>query len=68
MNDENINPNCSNVIQSASVVDFTMDLYGVNELEVIGDELHINITYVGGCEEHEFKLINIKFEIKFVEH
>ena len=63
--DENINPNCSNVIQSASVVDFPMDLYGVNELEVIGDELHINITYGGGCEEHEFKLININSEIPF---
>ena len=57
--------NCPDLIQGASIVDFPMDLYGVNELEVIGDELHINITYGGGCEEHEFKLININSEIPF---
>ena len=36
-----------------------MDLYGVNEIEVFDDELQINVTYGGGCEDHEFKLINV---------
>lgn len=51
--------NCPDLIQGVSVVDFPMDLYGVNEVVVSDDELQINVNYGGGCEEHEFKLINI---------
>ena len=50
--------NCPNLIQSISIADFPMDLYGVNEVLVFDDELRINVNYGGGCEEHEFKLIN----------
>jgi len=35
-----------------------MDLYGVNEVQVFEDELRISVNFGGGCEEHEFKLIN----------
>ena len=51
--------NCPDLIQSVQIEDFPMDLYGVNEVEVLDDELRINVNYGGGCEEHEFKLINI---------
>lgn len=51
--------NCPGIIQGASIVDFPMDLYEVNEIEVFGDELQINVAYGGGCEDHEFKLINV---------
>ena len=51
--------NCPDLIQGASIVDFPMDLYGVNEIELFDDELQINVTYGGGCEDHEFKLINV---------
>ena len=49
---------CPDIIQSVSIADFPMDLYGVNEVQVFDDELRINVNYGGGCEEHEFKLIN----------
>ena len=51
--------NCLDLIQSSSIAGFPMDLYGVNDVEVIGEELHINVNYGGGCEEHEFGLINV---------
>lgn len=28
-------------------------LFGINSLEIISDELHVNVWYSGGCEEHE---------------
>ena len=40
--------NCSNLIQGASIVNFPMDSYGINEIEVFDDELQINVTYGGG--------------------
>lgn len=51
--------NCPDLIQSVSIADFPIDLYGVNMVEVLDDELRINVNYGGGCEVHEFKLINI---------
>ncbi len=60
---ENQSNMCPDIIVTASISDFPMDLYGVNELEVIEDILHINVSYGGGCEEHEFKLINIISQI-----
>ena len=50
--------NCPDLIQGVSISDFSMDLYGVNEVQVFEDELRISVNYGGGCEEHEFKLIN----------
>jgi hypothetical protein len=35
-----------------------MDLYGVNEIEIIEDKLHINVSYGGGCEQHDFLVIS----------
>ncbi len=32
-----------------------MDLFGVNEVELAGDELRVNVNYGGGCEQHEFQ-------------
>ena len=34
-----------------------MDEFGVNEIEVTEDQLLINVTYGGGCENHDFKMI-----------
>jgi hypothetical protein len=48
---------CPDVIQNVDLIDFPMDLYGVNEVEVLGEQLLINVTYGGGCEDHEFELI-----------
>ena len=50
--------NCPDLIQGVSISDFSMDLYGVNEVQVFEDELRISVNYGGGFEEHEFKLIN----------
>jgi len=49
--------NCPDLIQSVPIADFPMDFYGVNEVEVLGEQLLINVTYGGGCEDHNFKLI-----------
>lgn len=51
--------NCPSFIQNGSISDFPMDLYGINEVEVVNEELHLNVSYGGGCEDHIFKLINI---------
>tara|TARA_B100000900_G_scaffold407951_1_gene421469 strand:- start:696 stop:1097 length:402 start_codon:yes stop_codon:yes gene_type:complete len=50
--------NCPDLIQGVSISDFSMDLYGVNEVQVFENELRISVNYGGGCEEHDFKLIN----------
>ena len=52
-----VNTTCPNLIQNVTLNDFPMDFYGVNEVEVIEEELHINVSYGGGCEDHDFKLI-----------
>ena len=48
---------CPSVIENVNLTDFPMDEYGVNEIEVIEDQLFINVTYGGGCENHDFKMI-----------
>ena len=48
---------CPDLIQNVITDDFPMDSYGVNKVEVIEEELHVNVTYGGGCEDHEFKLV-----------
>ena len=52
-----VNTTCPDLIQNVTLNDFPMDFYGVNEVEVIEEELHINVSYGGGCEDHDFKLI-----------
>ena len=48
---------CPDVIEGVNLTDFPMDEFGVNEIELIEDELLINVTYGGGCENHDFKMI-----------
>ena len=48
---------CPNVIEDVNLNDFPMDEYGVNQIEMIENQLLINVTYGGGCENHDFKLI-----------
>ena len=48
---------CPDVIENVNLTDFPMDEFGVNEIEVTEDELLINVTYGGGCENHDFKMI-----------
>ena len=48
---------CPDVIENVNLTDFPMDEFGVNEIEVTNNELLINVTYGGGCENHDFNLI-----------
>ncbi|GIR11778.1 MAG: hypothetical protein CM15mP23_03530 [Cryomorphaceae bacterium] len=48
---------CPDVIENVNLTDFPMDEFGVNEIEVTEDELLINVTYGGGCENHDFIMI-----------
>ena len=48
---------CSDVIQNINLEDFPMDLYGVNEIVLDGNELLGNVNYGGGCEDHIFHLV-----------
>ena len=48
---------CPYVIENVNLTDFPMDDFGVNEIEVTNNELLINVTYGGGCENHDFNLI-----------
>ena len=48
---------CPYVIEDVNLTDFPMDEFGVNEIEVTNNELLINVTYGGGCENHDFNLI-----------
>ena len=48
---------CPNLIQNVNLEDFPMDHYGVNEIVLDGNELFVNVTYGGGCEDHIFNLV-----------
>jgi len=48
---------CSDLIKNVSLLDYPMDSYGINEIEVSENQLLINVSYGGGCEEHYFNLI-----------
>ena len=48
---------CPDVIQNIDLEDFPMDLYGVNEIVLDGNELLVNVNYGGGCEDHIFNLV-----------
>ena len=48
---------CPDLIKNVNLLDYSMDLYGINEVEVAGNQLLINVSYGGGCEEHYFNLI-----------
>ncbi|PDH49429.1 MAG: hypothetical protein CND86_00330 [Bacteroidetes bacterium MED-G21] len=34
-----------------------MNEFGVNEIDLIEDQLFISVNYGGGCENHDFKMI-----------
>ena len=55
--------NCPSLIQNVSTSDFPMDLYGINEIEIIEDQLLINVSYGGGCEQHDFLVISSNTQI-----
>tara|TARA_B100000073_G_C23546239_1_gene498233 strand:+ start:121 stop:549 length:429 start_codon:yes stop_codon:yes gene_type:complete len=48
---------CPDLIQNVNLEDFPMDHYGVNEIKLDGNELSVNVTYGGGCEDHIFNLV-----------
>ena len=48
---------CPNVIEGVNLTDFPMDEYGLNQIDITKDQLLINVTYGGGCENHDFKMI-----------
>ena len=52
----NSNP-CPDLIKNVNLLDYPMDLYDINDVEVVGNQLLINVSYGGGCEEHYFNLI-----------
>jgi hypothetical protein len=33
------------------------DDYTINSVEIVGNQLSVNVTYGGGCKEHEFELL-----------
>lgn len=48
---------CPDVIPHASTSDFPMDAYAINEVALMGDELSVNVSYGGGCEQHSFEVL-----------
>lgn len=48
---------CPDLIKNVNLLDYPMDLYDINDVEVVGNQLLINVSYGGGCEEHYFNLI-----------
>ena len=48
---------CPYVIKNSSLADFPMNEFGVNEIDLIEDQLFISVNYGGGCENHDFKMI-----------
>ena len=46
---------CPDVILNVPTSSLPMDLFGVNEVELVGDELRVSVNYGGGCEQHEFQ-------------
>ena len=48
---------CPDAVHTNTLNEYPMDPYAINELEIIEDELQINVSYGGGCEDHEFKLL-----------
>ena len=54
--EESTSNSCPDLIKNVNLLDYPMDFYGVNEIEVTGSQLLINVSYGGGCEEHYFNL------------
>ena len=55
--------NCPSLIQNVSTSDFPMDLYGINEIEIVENQLLINVSYGGGCEQHDFLVLSSNTQI-----
>jgi hypothetical protein len=36
---------------------FKLDRYRLNDIKIMGDSIVINVSYSGGCRDHEFNLI-----------
>ncbi len=36
---------------------FKFDSYSLNDIKIVGDSMIINLSYSGGCRDHEFYLI-----------
>lgn len=36
---------------------FQYDRYNLNDIKIVGDAVQLDISYSGGCRDHEFKLI-----------
>ena len=43
--------------ESVNIESFKFDRYNLNDIKVAGDSLVINLSYSGGCRDHEFALI-----------
>tara|TARA_X000000950_G_C13848924_1_gene633596 strand:- start:1092 stop:1517 length:426 start_codon:yes stop_codon:yes gene_type:complete len=48
---------CINLLENVNALDYPYDPYGINEIYYNNNRVHINVTYGGGCEEHDFLLI-----------
>ena len=49
---------CPDAIPYVLTTNFPMDAYAVNDVELLGDELRVNVSYGGGCEQHIFEVLN----------
>lgn len=36
------------------------DAFGIQSVEIIGNEMHFKVKYAGGCKPHEFQLVGYK--------
>jgi len=48
---------CPDLIKNVNLLDYPIDVYGINEVQLTGCQLLISVSYGGGCEEHYFNLI-----------
>ena len=55
--ESNLFNSCPELIQDVNLVDFPMDFYAINEIELNQNKLFIDVNYGGGCEDHIFKLV-----------
>jgi hypothetical protein len=44
------------IFDDIKTVDISNDVVSINEVSVDNDTLKLNVSYSGGCKEHEFKL------------
>ena len=49
--------NIGNTVIAATPEAWGTDAYVINTATIEGDTLHVNVSYTGGCETHEFTLV-----------